>query len=172
MTNLTSVGITAGVPTSGTGTVSTIDNYINLVATAAGATTSNTQRIALASDSPGVTNLGQALMATSLPVTMASDQSSIPVKLNASGTGTQTIVVSANTDTTILASNTNRLGATVYNDSIQILYLLLANSTSSNTVYTVQLAAGSYYEVPFGYKGVLKGLWASANGNARVTELT
>jgi len=173
------IGITtgSGVTTDASGTLQQylrglVKLFSGVAQSGAGATTSTTQRVALASDSPGVTALGQALMATSVPVTMASDQSAIPVKNNASSTGTQSIVASSLSDTTILASNTNRLGATIYNDSTQILYILLSNATSSNTVYTTQLIAGSYYEVPFGYKGVIKGLWVSANGNARVTELT
>jgi hypothetical protein len=36
----------------------------------------------------------------------------------------------------------------------------------------VQIAASGYYEVPFGYPGAIDGIWASANGNARITELT
>lgn len=89
--------------------------------------------------------------------------------------GTQSIVASSASDVTILAVTPNmggRKGATVYNDSTQVLYLLLSNATSSTTVYTVQLAANAYYEVPFNYQGVIKGIWASANGNARVTEFT
>jgi len=73
---------------------------------------------------------------------------------------------------TVLASNANRLGAIVYNDSTQILYLLLASGTSSSSNYSVQLAANDYYEVPAFYTGVIKGIWTSANGNARVTEFS
>ncbi len=92
-------------------------------------------------------------------------------------TGTQTSVASSNTHVPILASNANRLGGTVTNDSTQILYLLLAAGNASNTNYTVQLAGSTtggvaYYEIPFGYTGPIDGIWASANGNARVTEMT
>lgn len=100
----------------------------------------------------------------------------MPVTLEAASdppaTGTQTSVASANADTTILAANTARLGATVFNDSTAILYLLLGTGTSSTSVYTVQLASKAYYEVPFSFAGGLKGYWASANGFARVTEFT
>jgi hypothetical protein len=85
--------------------------------------------------------------------------------------GTQSIVVSTAADTIILASNAARQGATIFNDSTAILYLLLANAVSSLTVYSVQIAAGGYYEVPAKYTGIIKGIWAAANGNARVTEL-
>lgn len=138
--------------------------------------------------------LGQGAMAASVPVVIASNQSAVPVsgtltavttvtavtditnavktRPAANTTGTQSNVASSGSDVTILASNANRLGAAVYNDSTQILYLLLANATSSTTVYTVQMATLTYYEVPFGYSGVIKGIWASANGSARVTEIT
>lgn len=94
------------------------------------------------------------------------------VKTIRSATGTQSSVASSATDVTILASNANRLGASVYNDSTAILYLLLANATSSATAHSVQMQAGAYFEVPAQYTGVIKGIWASATGSARVTEMT
>lgn len=127
----------------------------------AGATAANTLRLALASDSPGVTTLGRT-----------DANHSLPVVATLATVGTQTIVAGSASDGTILASNIARLGATVYNDSTAILYLLMAGATSSSTVYSVQLGPNAYYEVPANYTGVLKGIWASATGNARVTELT
>jgi hypothetical protein len=73
----------------------------------------------------------------------------------------------------ILASNSSRLGATIYNDSTAALYLLLASGSASATNFTVKVAADGYYEVPFGYTGAIDGVWASnASGNARVTEFS
>jgi hypothetical protein len=94
------------------------------------------------------------------------------IALRTSATGTQSSVASSATDVTILAANTARLGASVFNDSTAVLYLLSGAGTSSATVYTVQVPSGGYYEVPFGYTGILKGLWAAANGSVRVTEFT
>jgi len=88
------------------------------------------------------------------------------------GTGTQSSVAGSASDVTILAANSARYGASVYNDSTAILYLLVGAGTSSSTAHTVQLLAGDYYEVPYGYTGILKGIWASATGSARVTEFT
>lgn len=89
-------------------------------------------------------------------------------------TGTPTSVASSAADGIILAANGGRLGATIYNESTAVLYLLLANAVSSATNYTVQVPASGYYELPtsFLYGGVIKGIWASANGSARVTEFT
>ena len=53
----------------------------------------------------------------------------------------------------------------------QILYVKFG-TTASATSYTVKMVADAYYEVPFGYTGRIDGIWASANGNARVTEMT
>lgn len=72
---------------------------------------------------------------------------------------------------TVLASNANRKGATIYNDSTAICYLKLG-ATASSTSFTVKLNAEDYYEVPAQYSGVIDGIWVSATGNARVTELT
>ncbi len=96
--------------------------------------------------------------------------------LTAASTGAQTIVAGSATPVTILAANASRKGAMVYNDSSAVLYLLLGAGTASATVHTVQLMGGQYYEVPLCSGGVptviLTGLWASATGSARVTELT
>jgi len=89
-----------------------------------------------------------------------------------SGTGTFSQVASSASAVTILAANASRLGGTVYNASTQILYLILSATTPTTANYTLAMAASSYYEVPFGYTGIIKGIWASANGNANVTEFT
>lgn len=80
----------------------------------------------------------------------------------------------ANTNTTILAANPLRQGATIYNDnaSVSANMLLKLGATSSSTSFTVRLRAGDYYEVPFGYTGQIDGQWDVANGIARVTEIT
>lgn len=86
-------------------------------------------------------------------------------------TATLSNVASSAASVTVLAANTGRLAAQIYNDSTQILYLKFG-ATASVTSFTVPLATNTYYEVPGGYTGVIDGIWASANGNARVTELT
>jgi hypothetical protein len=105
-------------------------------------------------------------------VTLASDDPAVS-RLTGPTTGTQTSVNDTASDTTILASNASRKGATVFNDSTAVLYLLLSNATSSSTAHTVQIQPGGYYELPFSQGGVYQGIWASdAAGAARVTELT
>lgn len=97
-------------------------------------------------------------------------QGALSVKEKRAATPTQTSVAASASSVTVIASNANRLGATVYNDSTVDLYLKLG-ATASTTSFTVKMAAASYYEVPFGYTGIIDGIWASATGNARITEL-
>lgn len=85
-------------------------------------------------------------------------------------TPTQTSVAASATTVSLLASNANRKGATLYNDSTAILYLKLG-ATASTTSYSVQMASNTYYEVPYGYIGAIDGIWALATGNARITEI-
>lgn len=94
----------------------------------------------------------------------------------ASNAPSQSSVAGSASSVSLLASNTSRLGATIYNDSSAILYLKLG-ATASTTSFTAILAGnsggyGGYYEVPFGYTGAIDGIWTSATGNARITELT
>lgn len=86
-------------------------------------------------------------------------------------TGTTTSVAGSATTVTLLASNTSRKSATFYNDSTATLYLKLG-ATASTTSYTVQLTPNSYYELSVGYTGIIDGIWSSATGNVRITELT
>jgi hypothetical protein len=88
-------------------------------------------------------------------------------------TGTRTAVVSAAVDTSLLALSTSRYGATIFNDCDKTLYVALGSVAASTSSYTVQVPAGGYYEVPFNYCGVVRGIWAAApTGNAVITELT
>lgn len=115
--------------------------------------------------------VGQKTMANSMPVTLASDQSAVTANPTRSGTGTSSNVGSSASVVTLLASNSSRLGATVFNDSNQNLFLKLG-SAASLTSFTVRVTPNGYYEVPYSYTGIITGIWSSANGNARVTELT
>jgi hypothetical protein len=95
------------------------------------------------------------------------------VSATAPATGTQSSVASSITDVTILASNSARKGALLYNDSTAILYVLMAAGTSSTSNYSIQLPAnGSLSIRPGEYSGIIKGIWAAANGNVRVTEFS
>lgn len=102
---------------------------------------------------------------------MATDKNGRGIVTQKAATGTQTSVASSATNVTLLAANSARLGATLFNDSTAVCYVrFAATATSSN--YSVQLLSNSYYEVPFGYSGIIDGIWASANGNMRVTEMS
>lgn len=86
-------------------------------------------------------------------------------------TATCTNVSASASSVQLLAANSSRLGVTVYNDSMAVLYLKLG-TTASATSFTVRLARYDYYEVPGRYTGCIDGIWTVATGAARVTELT
>lgn len=88
-------------------------------------------------------------------------------------TATLANVASSASSVTVFNAKSSALSRMVYNDSTQVLYLKFGSAAASNTSYTVQLAAGAYYEFPQPvYGGAVTGIWASANGNARTTEVT
>lgn len=82
-----------------------------------------------------------------------------------------TSVAGSASNVTCLASNANRLGAVVYNDSTADLYVKLG-ATASTTSFTVKLFSDGAFTVPFGYTGIIDCIWSSAAGSARVTEVT
>lgn len=88
-----------------------------------------------------------------------------------SSTGTKSAVASGITSVTILASNANRKGATVTNTDANALYLDLSGGTASSTSFSVAVATNGYYEIPFGFTGLITGIWAADGaGSALVTE--
>lgn len=119
----------------------------------------------------GVTGTG------SLRVTLASDTSSntnpLLVAEVVATTSAITSVAGSGTTVSLLASNASRKGATFFNESAATLYLKLG-ATASVTSYTVQVPPNGYYEMPFikSYTGAIDGIWSSAAGNVRITELT
>lgn len=82
-----------------------------------------------------------------------------------------TNVASSATSVTILPANSARLKVTIWNNSTAILYISFSSTASSTTACSVKLVADQFYEVPSNYTGAITGIWASANGAARVTEI-
>lgn len=93
---------------------------------------------------------------------------SIPV--NEQRTATVTTIASSATSVTLLSENKRRVGATIYNDSNQSLYLKFG-ATASTADFTVAVAGPAYYEVPFGYNGRIDAIWSSVHGHAHITEI-
>lgn len=94
-----------------------------------------------------------------------------PINLVRPDTSAVTSVASSAASVTLLAANPNRLGAIIINDSNQVLFVKFGTTASSSS-YSARLVSNGYYEVPFGYTGIIDGIWVAANGNARITELT
>lgn len=71
---------------------------------------------------------------------------------------------------TLLRSNGDRKGATIYNDSALILFVKLGLKASAND-FSVKLNGGDYLELPAHYRGIVTAAWSAAGpGEARVTE--
>lgn len=87
-------------------------------------------------------------------------------------TATITSISSSTSSQTVLASNGNRKGFLLFNDSTQSCYVSFA-STSSTSTFTMLLISGmTYQNEAIIYTGVISAIWSSANGALRVTELT
>lgn len=162
MSNLTSVGVTSGVPTSGTGTVSTIDNLLalgspisdgttNLVAVKAASTapTATDKALVVAMSPNSVNANGQATMANSAPVVIASNQSSIAVTPAALVAGSAVIGKVSVDQTTPGTTNLVQVPSTGHTGS--------ATFTTGTTVYAandVVGASAANAAVDFGVCGI------------------
>jgi hypothetical protein len=89
-------------------------------------------------------------------------------------TGAQSSVSATVTaNTTLIAADATRVGLTIYNESSAVLTVLMGAGTQSATVYTVQIPANGYYEVPGAMVSLrASGNWTSATGAARITAVT
>ncbi|KKN30161.1 hypothetical protein LCGC14_0836750 [marine sediment metagenome] len=87
------------------------------------------------------------------------------------GTSVVTRVPSSTSNQTLIASNGDRRGLLIYNDSIADQYIKLG--TVATTIdFTVKLTRRMFYEVTPAYVGQIDVISSSTNGAIQVTELT
>lgn len=134
------------------------------VSTAANQTTGNTSLAEINTKLPA--SLGAKAPSASLSVTQAF-----------AATSTLANVASSATSVSLLAANNNRKTAIIINDSTSDLYVTLNASAASTTNYSLFLAAKVGNTPSFlaingdDYSGEIRGIWSSANGFARITEV-
>jgi hypothetical protein len=115
------------------------------------------------------TNAGAA-NASTMRVVQASGQT-LATQATRSSSSTVASIAYSTTNVTLLAANANRLGATIYNgNTVGLVVKLGANAGG---IASLVVPALGYYEVPFGYTGIIDGLWLAGGntGTASVTEL-
>lgn len=89
-----------------------------------------------------------------------------------SSTAVLTSVTASASTQQLVAANTARKKLIIFNDSSAILYVAFA-ATASLTAFTYKIAAGSSIELNLPiYPGVISGIWDSATGAARITEIS
>lgn len=130
----------------------------------------NVDVVTLPSIPAGTNNIGDVDVLT-LPA--------IPSGTNAIGSVNRTVASSATlanvagsaSSVTLFSANANRRGGIIFNDSTAILYVKFG-ATASTTSFSYKLLAGATLEFPEPmYVGVVDGIWASATGSARNTEI-
>lgn len=97
----------------------------------------------------------------------------VPVKPTPSSLGTTSQVPDSASVVTLKAANSARLGLSIQNTSSAALCVRTgAAATTSN--YTVRLVNGAYWEAPYGYTGIVTGIWETDpnDGQAKITEYT
>ena len=83
------------------------------------------------------------------------------------------VTVTANTATTLLAANANRVFASVYNNTNKNMFIALGSAANNTTNYSILLITGSYWEVPNDWTGSISEFSPNgASGNVLVTELS
>lgn len=114
---------------------------------------------------------GQATMANSVPVALASDQGALTTQ-PATATWTLAAVAASATSVTIAAANASRKGLTVFNNSTGILYLRKGGGAADATTGNfVGIVPQGYWEMPAPLStAAVTGIWSIASGSANVDE--
>lgn len=87
-------------------------------------------------------------------------------------TAALTSVAASAVSVSLLAANADRRRVVIHNDGNKTLFVAFA-ATASVTAFTIVLAAGQVYDGRLNdYTGAISGIWSSANGSARITEIT
>lgn len=87
-------------------------------------------------------------------------------------TATLANVSTSTTSATLIASNTSRRSAVIYNDSTSILYVKFG-STASATSFTYRVSPGQHLELQIPcYTGIITGILDASTGTARITEMS
>ena len=87
-------------------------------------------------------------------------------------TATLSNVAGSASNATLAASNSARKGLIIFNDSTAALYIKYG-ATASTSSFTYKVYPNGQWEMPWPvFPGTVDGIWDSATGNARVTELT
>lgn len=104
----------------------------------------------------------------------AGDAVAVTLVIYGGSTGTVTSVADNAASVTVLAANAARKGAIIRNTSSAVLNLNLAASAATVAAAQIALASGASYEVPFGYKGEIRGIWTTdpGDGQANIVEFT
>jgi hypothetical protein len=116
---------------------------------------------------------------TKLPASLGAKAPSASLSVTQAFAATSTLanVASSATSVSLLAANNNRKTAIIINDSTSDLYVTLNASAASTTNYSLFLAAKVGNTPSFlaingdDYSGEIRGIWSSANGFARITEV-
>jgi hypothetical protein len=103
--------------------------------------------------------------------TITSITNAIPVTTTT--TSTHSNVANSITSVTLLALNTSRKSATIYNDDTAASLYVKFGTTASATSFKIKIAPGGYYEFPLPiYTGRVDGIATAATGSARICEET
>lgn len=97
------------------------------------------------------------------------DVTSVPLPTTAATSSVSSVAGSA-TNVTLLSSSAGRKGFRAFNDSSSVCYVKYG-TTATSSDYTVQLLPGAFLEENH-YSGRVDGIWVTATGAMKLTELS
>lgn len=128
----------------------------------------------VAATQSGTWNINNVSGAVSLPTGASTETTSAAILARYSAaTSTLSNVSASASSVTVLALNTARKSAIIYNDSTVGVYLKFGSAASATSfTYRLETKRTLIVDGIPAYTGIITGIWDSATGTARVTELT
>ena len=150
--------------------VAVIDQFGNQIVNFASSGSSSPLGTVAVSSGTITLSSGPIVTISSGTVTLSSAPS-VTVASALSSVGTPTSITASSSSQVILSSDAARLGGTIFNQSGETLYIMLASTATmaSTASFTLGMVGMSYFEIPFAYTGTITGLWSPSSGAARIT---
>jgi len=98
----------------------------------------------------------------------------VEAKDKPTSTAIRTVVPASATDVLILAANSDRLNAVIFNFSDSAIFIGLGSAPVTSNNFTYQIASQEFVQLPQNFVGEVRAMWSSAtpSGQACITELT
>jgi len=109
-------------------------------------------------------------VASNVAITNFPPQQHVIVDAGGSSVATPSTVMVSTSAVTLLPTNLQRRGASIYNDSTGTLYIQVGGEAPGPLSFAAKLFQDDYFTSEFDYTGIIRGIWSGGEGEAKIVE--